>query len=288
MFQADTRDVDAQILALQKSIDSNRQIKWKGVTTYQAQKTIQAQSKSMDKLIENKNSLLNTQTGAFESERTKRENRNEFGANSLLLVGGFVEILQIVLMILRVAAERSMDKEFQARNGKNAVPQPTNNFSSQPEIPAFENTRQAAGYFNQERRKIGFDWQGYGEKPKNAVPQFSQQQNPPSEDLRRTRDQIVNQDRVLILLKSGLQKEMPNFRNSQAKPETVFARCEKLLNDSFQEIMHENFSPSQITANNLWSYLSEIAFPTMREHGFIYAADLEILRRLHDSANLNR
>lgn len=123
-FQPSTPDLDQQINDLQAQIAQNGTVTWKGVQTYQAQKTSANLSKSLDKLIESRNNQQNKQREDFEKREGQKANNTAFGAKLVMSSGGYVELLQILLILLWVSCERTL---LARALGANASPTPTGN-----------------------------------------------------------------------------------------------------------------------------------------------------------------
>jgi hypothetical protein len=271
-YDPGTQDIDAQILAVQKSISDAKNIKYKGETTYQAQRSIQSQSKALDKLYSIKQSRENGARADFDSRQKKLESRDNFKASTLLLVGGFVELLQIILLLLRVSSEKNLEDFYSKKTVPQSPQHKSANFSTQnQETPAFESHQNTA--FGHSKPSIGFKWDGYGQNKENAVPQS------PQHFLQKFPDVC---DKILLGLKSTFQKEVPNFYRHDANPDTVYGRIGKELLKIQVAINMPGFSPSYEVASKVLDYLQGVGFPALISAKKPYPGDIEILQKLSE------
>lgn len=134
LFTANTANIDSLINTTQKNITEASTVKWKGITTRTSQQAIKQYSATLSSLNDQRETLIQQQRADWEKQQAiQAENRN-YSANLLLTSGGWVEILQFLLILVRVACEKALD---------NRMPSPT-----QPEENAagigFQRTRQPA------------------------------------------------------------------------------------------------------------------------------------------------
>ena len=108
-FTADTRAIDEQILATQKGIADNQEIKWKGTTTYQAQKAISRQSEALTSLQRQREATVSAQRADWEKSQGQKEANSNYTASLVMASGGWVELLQALLILLIVSCEKSLD-----------------------------------------------------------------------------------------------------------------------------------------------------------------------------------
>lgn len=112
LFIADTRGIDAQILAAQDNIRDAAKNKWRGTTTTQSQRAITAQSKSIESLNRQREMLIAQQRGDWEKRAAQKDENNHYAANLVLASGGWVELLQILLILVRVACEKALESRL--------------------------------------------------------------------------------------------------------------------------------------------------------------------------------
>ena len=259
IFTPETAIIDAQILATQKSMTANRDIKWKGTVTYQAQKAIQKESGALDKLQNQRSAIIQQQRADYEGRQAVFTEQNNFSSNSLLAVGGWVELLQLILMFVRVAAERSLDQTAAERTDNDTI-------LSQPfKMPA---NRQPVN----NRSPIGFKYGQGGEKTvtqqRNTVPQAPQEFT------------IMGCDEILKNCEKKLRSDIPNFTRTDTKSSTVSVRVKFALDLCFEALKRPDFVPSRKVGCAFYAYMVQTAIPALNHRGFPYENDKFFLKRI--------
>lgn len=113
-FTPDTRDLDAQIIAAQNAQTAalGNKIttgKYKGMTEWNSATTAKKAGATVAALSEQRKQVVEQQRADWERRQTRTEQHNDHAAGLVLRVGGWVELLQLLLMVVRVACERSLD-----------------------------------------------------------------------------------------------------------------------------------------------------------------------------------
>jgi hypothetical protein len=277
VFEPNTADIDAQIAATEKRIEENRAVKWKGTTTVDAQRTIKAESRNLNSLQAQRETRIQQQRADYEKESGIKDSQNQFTAGSLLAVGGWVELLQVILMFVRVSAERSLDKTGAAR--RTTTPPPPNSNGQTTQNGAYKVAQNKAG-------SIGFYWDGYGSPspqplfdPK-TVPQspttVAQQKEPGNRDVQDERQKIVDQitadyaDSVLKVCKDAVQRDLSNFQNRQASQATVSRRINTALDECRQAMMKTGFEPTYRRSLEMHAFVQDKVWPTLNTVGWPY------------------
>ena len=129
-FSPDTKELDAQIAAANDRIRANQGIKWKGTVTVPAQRAINRETKNLEKLYAARETAIATQRADFERQRSIQDTNTSSASSALLAIGGWVELLQIILMVLRVSCEKVLD----SRQGYASSQQPNSQKAQQPSI----------------------------------------------------------------------------------------------------------------------------------------------------------
>ncbi len=190
-FQPNTADIDAQIATVQTGIQQNQGIKWKGTTTYTAQRAIVSQSKSLEKLQDQRAAAIAQQRADYERTRNEQAENSNFASSLVMASGGYVELLQFLLLLLIVSCEKSLDRSptpsqepqkgtfFRREN----VPATAQQQPEQPRITAQQQPEQRqamAQYQPAQRRQIGFHRTTENETvpEKNAVEQWPTAEQP--------------------------------------------------------------------------------------------------------------
>lgn len=271
-FQPNTADIDRQIAAAEKRIADNRATKWKGTTTVDAQRAIRNETKNIESLQQQRAKAIQSQRADYEKQSGITEQQNTFSANSLMAVGGWVELLQFVLLLLRVAAERSLDKTAKERRATtppphrqpNGQPNPVNNESAQ----RFYFTRSSPTGDVEAAPTAELTQQPLfppNNTDQNTVSQSSQtvtQQNaaPPANQA----------DAVLKLAEKQLRSWVPNFGRKDAKDSTVSANIDRILTETARNVRQKDFQPSYLVWLKFYTYLQEELFPTLNARGWPY------------------
>lgn len=152
-FAANTANIDSLINTTQKNITEASTVKWKGVTTRTSQQAIKQYSTTLSSLNEQREAIIQQQRADWEKQQAViAENRN-YSANLMLTSGGWVELLQLLLILVRVACEKALD----SRLAHNQEEQPTSGIGFQRrQQPAFGEGSTATPTIPEPRRPIGF------------------------------------------------------------------------------------------------------------------------------------
>lgn len=132
-FAPNTAEVDNQIRATQEAIAANLNVKYKGVVTYESQKSNRILSKNLSDLQAQKSELIRQQRTDWESEQQRRATNTSFAATLVMQSGGWVELLQLLLVIFIVMNERTL--LVNAAHKSQSTPSPT----PAPSFNAFSN-----------------------------------------------------------------------------------------------------------------------------------------------------
>lgn len=111
-FTADTKAIDDQIAGLQQASTETRKIQWKGTTTTTAQKSLASQSKALESLQRQREGVIKQQRADWERNQAVLSENSNFAANLVLKSGGWVELLQVLLILLRVSCEKALDNRL--------------------------------------------------------------------------------------------------------------------------------------------------------------------------------
>lgn len=280
-FVPNTSDIDAQISATEKRIADNRATRWKGTTTVDAQRAIKTETRTLETLQKQRETRIQQQRADYDRETGIKDSQNQFSAKSLMAVGGWVELLQIILMFVRVSAERSLDKTASDRRNEqthysvgNGQPR-TNGHPQQP----IHNTVQRY-YFNRPSPtgnvESSLDRQPLFPDNKNTVPQSPHtvpQQNAPNG--------ASYADSVIEVCRQAIQRDIGNFENRQAKNATVARRIHDALDTCYTALKQRDFAPSYQIGLRLYNYLQETVWPRLNVIGQPYENQTFFTERLY-------
>jgi hypothetical protein len=227
-FQPNTAQIDAQIAASDKRLQSAQNIKWKGVVTYQAQKAIQRESATMRSLSEQKAALVQQQIDEHQKKVNHQDKNTALGAEILFASGGWVELLQLICLFLIAACMATIDKVM--TNESEEVQQTP----SPPPAPKTE--FQHGRPFSQNASGIGFYWDGYGTKSPHSEKSVTH----PEKSVTHQADG----DTYLRLARKDFGSWAGNYRSGKHDPKTVEKHLESIINDLLQKVGRDGFEAS--------------------------------------------
>lgn len=279
-FAPDVADIDRQIEATEGRMAENRKTKWKGTMTWEAQRANRREAAVLEGLQRQRETRIQQQRVDFEKESGIRDGQNQFTASNLLAVGGWVELLQIILMFIRVSAERSLDRTAGERsasgNGHN-IPHPTANGHSNPR--AFQNQNTPG--------PIGFYWSGYGQAPatppQNTVSQLSQ-----TVSQTNGAENTSYADDTLKLAMKRIQGHFANFDGQHRNNATVAGNIHTILDETLEKMRPTSFVPTYDCTLKFYDYVAGL-FPALGVKGWPYDKSgifLQYVLRPHKSQTL--
>lgn len=271
-FKPNTADIDGQIAAAEKRISESRATRWKGTTTVESQRTIRRETSVLEGLQRQRETAIQQQRADWEKQDAIRERQNNFSANSLLAVGGWVELLQLILMFVRVAAERSLDKTASERKASAPPHQHTAASNGQQH----KHNGQAAHnetFFN--RQEDGSVRSALPTYALSSQPLFHDDTKTPVSQSPQTVTQIKSAeagdhaDDVLKLALTRLQGHAANFDRKHGKNETTAANIHEILDKTLYK-MKGTFRPSVEVHARFSAYILDALFPLLHEKGHPY------------------
>lgn len=111
-FTPNTAGVDSLIAYNQKNIAEASTVKWRGVTTRTSQEAIKQYSTTISSLQQQRETLIAQQRKDWERGEEIKDNNRTFSANWVFAAGGWVELLQILFILLRVSCEKILDSRI--------------------------------------------------------------------------------------------------------------------------------------------------------------------------------
>lgn len=257
-FAPDTKAIDDQIAATQKAVSEAPMVKWKGKMYYQSEKSVRSDKRSLETLQQQRADAIKMQRADYESNKAVQAGQTSFAAKLVLASGGWIEFLQVILILLRVACERALA-------GK------------QSPTPARANVEPSAPSTGQ---RIGFNLTSEGnvrnvEQDRGSVPQ--------TEDAvpQINASVFLSPDEALRWFESELKKEPSNFANKHANADTVRARIEQKLSRAHRYL---HFTPDggipTDSATRFERYLAQDLFPALEQRGYQVSPEiLELIKR---------
>lgn len=269
-FTPSTDAIDAQIREANARIQLAHNTKWKGTTTYEAQKAITRDTRTIESLQKQRDAAVTIQRSDFERRQSQNDLATNTGADMVMAAGGWVEILQVVLLFF-VAACMAVVGEVMEREEKQRSP--TAN------LPTYNGAQKSAAINNgQPGTPPVFmfnrmaDGQVRSAPDKNTVPQFSQ-------SVPQT-NATIGCNAVLAQCKEAVQKDLSNFENRLAKPGTVSERINRALDECLSAISTPGFEPDREVAIRFFEFLKYKAFPSLNARGYGYELQDQILSKI--------
>jgi hypothetical protein len=149
-FAPVTSKIDTMIADARKAQVEHGKSNWKGRLTPDAIRAIKSESRTIEALQRQRETSIQQQRADWEKQVSIQEGHASFAAKLVMASGGWVELLQALLMLVRVACEKTLD-------GRLASPTPSSNggigFRQNP-VFAAENGQ---GSQTAERRYPGFN-----------------------------------------------------------------------------------------------------------------------------------
>ncbi len=302
-FQPNTADIDAQIAQQQATVNNAPKAKWKGQYYYQDARTVRSAQRSIETLQRQRADAIQQQRADYESLRATQQTNAGFASRLVLASGGWVELLQILLILLRVACEKNLDgrqsstappplsTETRGNIGFQRAPAPAVNQHADASADA---RKRPAGFYDldDEGRIITASQRVSAAaaatqplpKEKNydiANKNYVIAATPHTASVMET----LGADFVLKNLKRNIQAEIPNLADRHAKPSSVSERINKHFDEAGMYMSQPGFVPTQSVAMSVWNYLKSRAFPTLRDSGWPYDRESIFLSRLESLIN---
>ncbi len=241
-FKPDTREIDAAIANTDKSIANAPMQKWKGKMYYQDAKSVRAQSQSKESLLRQREEAVRNQRADYEAKEARMASQTTFASKLVLASGGWIEVLQILLILLRVACEKNLDgrssptpgQAFKSQNG-----QPVNIANSRP---------------------IGFNVANDGNVISVEPEPPSVPQTPTSVAQTNASHSVMSPGEALRWFENELRREPSNLKNRHANAQTVLSRIHNKLDRTVEYLERVDDLPEQ-AAFRLKTYLNDEFFP---------------------------
>lgn len=270
VFTPDTRVIDEQIAATQSSINDNRNIKWKGTVTYQAQKSIQSQTKALTTLQSQRQEAIQQQRADWEKDQSYKTEQAGGVAALVLASGGWVELLQFLFLFLRVACEKLLDNRISANQQYHVVgSNSANGHTMQHRYPTVENATRLV-FFNRAQ-----DTGQVQQAPDDAENTVSHRDTPVSHTSDHSTPNTV--DHVLKLAEKELRGHHANFGIRGRKNSTVSENINRILDETrahLEQFRKNEHQPTRDQAIKFYTYITGDLFPSLNDRGWPYDHDV--------------
>lgn len=285
-FTPNTAAIDAQISALQNQ-DGELKLKLKNGRTNWAAQPIKAENaKTLASLQQQREATIAQQRADWEKQSSIQEQQNNFSANSLLAVGGWVELLQLILSFVRVSAERSLDKTAAQRRQQAPYPTGTGN-SHHPHHNGKPNhvineAQPQRYYFNRTSPS------GNVQAALDQQPLFQTDDEKGVSHLSQT---VTHQndanagnaaDDALKLAEKEIRGWAANFNSQKHKDSTVSENINRRLDELLTRIKLPGFVPTYPAWLKFYTYINGTLFPMLDVKGWPYEWKNSFLRNLYE------
>lgn len=263
-----TSDIDAQIASAQRNYDSAVNTKWKGTTTYQAQKAAVSQSKSLENLQAQRSEIIAAVTQEYQEGRAKRTGKIDAWAAFVRKFGGYMELASAICLVALVFFERRLFALYNSQipapptpSGKKPNPDTGTQYTYTPGQPYTVNGHGPAQNHG-----------GFSIRPLSTLFEHRKHTVPRSEKTvaRSSPDTVTTDaDTVLKYAKSRLQSNVANFSDRQRRKATTAANCTAIVNDVAHKFRGRGFEPSPEVASDFYQYIQTV-FDAMDANGYPY------------------
>lgn len=275
LISSATSGLDAQISALNASNERAGSMKTKkGKIAWSGQSIEMNNSATLSALNAQKSELVNQTIADYKAGKVSVEKSADHRGNFFQRFGGFGEVGEILFCLILGLIE-AINRNA---NSKRLANQATNEAHySSPSAPA-QNGSTSRVNNNAHPNPIGFRWDGYGNPQASTAPTVPQSANPVAQ---HTMDfSVIGCDAVLKNCKQVVQRDLTNFGRNDANPATVSGRINKAMDDAFEIVSKDGFSPSYDVALSFYKFLAETAIPTLNDRGWPYSRDTFFMKRI--------
>lgn len=114
LFKPNTDDIDAQIAQINNQIETNNKNTWKGMVVLESQRANKSLSRSIESLNKQKEAAASQQRDDWNKYYAQTAENSNYAAKLVMASGGWVEILQFILLLFRVSCEKTLLKRKEA------------------------------------------------------------------------------------------------------------------------------------------------------------------------------
>lgn len=242
-FIADTKTIDEQITLLHQANTNAPTVKWKGKMYYQDAKSVRANAQSIESLQRQREEAVKMQRADWEKSSAIKEGQTNWAARLVLASGGWLEGIQLVLILIAVACERVLD----GRNAP-AIQSSVQNIDTKTSIKT-PIQPQPIGF------SVGQDGNVRRAERENTVTHL-----PNAVTQQSDMAAIFAPEEALRWFETELRREPSNLRNKFANRETVVQRIHTKLGRAQMYISAVDAIP-QDAATRFEMYLKDDLFP---------------------------
>ena len=249
-----TADIDAQINATRAAQSDAMNTKWKGTTTWRAQKIAGSSAASIASLQEQRAAIVKQTTDDYRNGSAHRETTISSWADWIRKYGGYMEAIAALCIFSIVFFERRL--VFLHGSAAPAAPTTPAPNGSQPNgrstgSPIAANT-----------------------PPAGNAPFSSNDAGPVRDSPSLTGETgllLSRHDGDFIRLRlRSLKGWDDNFQKPGNRPGTVAGNMCRILNEIGLQMHDPRFRPDQEAVADLLEYITKVGFPTMHQNGYTY------------------
>ncbi len=228
VFTPNTKVLDEQIAAAREAVKNAPKATWKGKEYYQDKKSVRAAEQTILSLSSSREKEVALQREDFERSRDRNDTNNAHSGQIALRIGGWLELIQVILMLLMASCERVLDRRNPASSANSPTPPANGKIGFQQAgnlaVNQTPNQQKPTDELPQ-RQPIGFH--RYSAQPSGVDHPVAQSPQPVPQENKLLTNKEAN-DAIRYQL-SCLKKEPSNFGNKHAQPATVAKRVHVIL-----------------------------------------------------------
>lgn len=282
-FVPDTRTIDQQIAVLQAN-DNQLSLKTKGGNiNWAAQPIKSANAKSLAALQEQRKASIEQQRADWESERLHKTEQGNYVADLVLASGGWTELLQLLLMVLRVACEKALHRRLPDQPQPYPI-QPSHNghethHAGQPERPRYPTVQNNGRFTFFNRDETGNVAPAAPHEPTEYHEPKTVSHSPVTVTRHEPDFPANYADDVLRLAEKEIRGHVANFKDRQRRESTISDNINGILDDTLEKIKSPGFNPSRSAAIKFYDYVTGL-FTLLNEKGWPYSNDVWFAKHL--------
>lgn len=275
VIAAATLDIDRQIAAINESNQQAGTMKTRrGKIAWSGQSIQMQNSTTLSALNEQRRQVVEQTVSDYRSKKAQVEKGAAHRGNFFQRFGGFGEVGEILFCLILGLIEAINRNANLARLQHEETQQPV---SSRQYVPFHAVNGNGTA---QNRSSIGFHWSGYGNASPHARESVSQTMPSVSHDAPPAYTGAFGADELLKHYETVIRREIPNFSNKHARPDTVAGRIHAALDALNEAIAAPGFEPSRAQGARFYGYLVETAFPAINGRGYPYERDTFLAKKL--------
>lgn len=255
-FSPDVASIDQQIAEARKSQEKAASMRWKGRITVEGQRLSRRAEDNISTLQEQRLLMVQQAQKQYDQGAQMAEFNSETAASWTQLVGGLIEGLQLLMIIIAASCERKLSDRL--ASGEN------------PNHPESPDRQTANTHPHSNNGNASFSGNGYA-RHFNSV----RDANTLSERKPIMSDSMDG-DFIRLRIKQ-LKGWDDNFNHKNNRPETVATNMCRIFNEIGQKMLSSSFHPDKEAVSELIQYATLTGWPAMEKAGYIYQDKDELL-----------